>query len=54
MANGKPTGPPPAVADCTLTNSGSPNKYVCNGKTYTSFQLSKMRTDYAAQQQSGQ
>ncbi len=54
MANGKPTGPPPEVADCTLTNSGSPNKYVCNGKTYTSFQLSRWRAQYAAQQQSGQ
>lgn len=51
MANGKPTGPPPKVEECGLTNSGSPTKYVCNGKTYTTFQLYKMRTDYEAQQQ---
>jgi hypothetical protein len=53
MANGKPAGPPPAVADCGMISSGSPTKYVCNGKTYTSFQLAKMRQDYEAQQQSG-
>jgi len=54
MANGKPTGPPPKVEECAMTNSGSPTKYVCNGKTYTSFDLAKMRTDYEKQQQAGQ
>ena len=51
MANGKPTGPPPKVEDCAMTNSGSPTKYVCNGKSYTTFDLMKMRTDYEKQQQ---
>jgi hypothetical protein len=46
MANGKPTGPPPNVADCAVVNSGSPTKYECNGKTYTSFDLNRMRTNY--------
>ena len=54
MANGKPTGPPPRPEDCAMTNSGSPTKYVCNGKSYTSFDLAKMRTDYEKQQQAGQ
>jgi hypothetical protein len=53
MTNGKPTGPPPKIADCALTNSGSPTKYVCNGKTYTTFQLNKMRMDYEKQQAAG-
>ena len=53
MANGKPTGPPPRVADCGITNQGSPNKFVCNGKTYTTFQLNKMRMDYEKQQSAG-
>ena len=53
MANGKPTGPPPKIADCAITNQGSPNKYVCNGKTYTTFQLNKMRMDYEKQQAAG-
>ena len=53
-ASGKPSAPPPDVNDCALISTGSPNKYVCNGKTYTSFQLSRWRAQYAAQQQSGQ
>jgi len=53
MANGKPTGPPPKVSDCTVVNQGSPNKFVCNGKTYTTFQLNKMRSDYEKQQAAG-
>ena len=51
--NGKPTGPPPKVEDCAITNQGSPTKYVCNGKSYTSFDLSKLREDYKKQQESG-
>ena len=53
MANGKPTGPPPKVEDCVLIKQ-SPGTYVCNGKTYTAFQLTRMRTDYEKQMQSGQ
>jgi len=54
MANGQPTGPPPNVLDCTMTKQASPTTYVCNGKTYTSFQLTQMRADYEKKQQSGQ
>lgn len=53
MANGKPTGPPPSVQDCGLVNSGSPSKYVCNGKIYTTFDLAKLRAQQEQQQQSG-
>ena len=45
MANGQPTGPPPNVADCAVVSVGSPMKYECNGKTYTSFQLNRMRSN---------
>jgi hypothetical protein len=54
MAGGKPTGPPPKVADCIMIQMSSPAKYVCNAKVYTSFQLARMRADYEKQQQSGQ
>jgi hypothetical protein len=53
MANGKPTGPPPRVADCAMTNSGSPTKFVCNGKTYTTFDLHRMRMAWEKQQAAG-
>jgi len=53
MAGGKPTGPPPKVEECAMIKQ-SPGTFVCNGKTYTSFQLSQMRTDYEKKQQSGQ
>ena len=46
MVNGQPTGPPPNVADCAVVSVGSPSKYECNGKTYTTFQLNRMRTNY--------
>jgi len=50
----KAGGPPPKVEDCEIVNVGSPNKYVCNGKVYTTFQLTKQRLAYEAQQNSGQ
>ena len=43
--SGKPTCPSPKVEDCALTNVGSPQKFVCKGKPYTSFDLARMRTD---------
>ena len=49
-ANGQPTCPPPKVADCALTSVGSPQKFICNGKPYTSFDLAKLRTDCERQQ----
>ncbi|MGO9453396.1 MAG: hypothetical protein ACLQDV_20465 [Candidatus Binataceae bacterium] len=52
VAGAKPVEPPPDVHDCAVVSMGSPTKYVCNGKIYTTFELTKMREDYAAQQQS--
>ena len=39
-------GPPPLVQNCGLVGIGSPSKFVCNGKVYTTFQLAKMREDW--------
>ena len=35
--------PPPMVQNCGIVSIGSPTKYACNGKVYTSFDLLKMR-----------
>jgi hypothetical protein len=37
------SGPYPRVEDCMLLQQATPTKYVCNGKTYTSVQLSDIR-----------
>ncbi len=37
--------PIPKVQDCININSGTPSKYVCNGKQYTSHELRKLRED---------
>ena len=52
MVNGKPY-PPPMAQDCTVTFAGSPQRYICNSKPYTSFDLYKMRKDYEKQQAAG-
>jgi hypothetical protein len=31
------------VQNCGIVSIGSPTKYACNGKTYTSFELLKLR-----------
>jgi len=36
-------GPLPRVADCAIAGIGSPTKYACGGKIYTSFQLADIR-----------
>jgi hypothetical protein len=51
-SNGTATAPPPDVHDCTLISTGSPSRYACGDKTYTSFELTKMQHD-AAQQGAG-
>ncbi len=33
----------PRVENCGIVSIGSPTKYVCDGKVYTSFQLAKIR-----------
>ncbi len=32
------------VQNCGVVTIGSPSKYVCNDKVYTSFELAKLRT----------
>jgi hypothetical protein len=39
--------PIPYVQNCAVLNTGTPSKFACNGKTYTSFQLAKIREDEA-------
>ena len=39
-------GPPPLVQDCAIVTIGSPTKYACNDKTYTSFDLAKLRLEW--------
>jgi hypothetical protein len=41
------TTPPPRVQDCAIVNITSPNQFYCKGKVYTSFQLTKLREDWA-------
>jgi hypothetical protein len=43
----KLTSPPPLVQNCAVVSISTPSRYACNGKTYTTFQLTKIRTDYA-------
>jgi len=38
----------PKVQDCIAINTGTPSKYVCGGRVYTSHELRKMREDAAA------
>jgi hypothetical protein len=38
--------PPPMVQNCGLVSIGSPTKYACDGKVYTSFDLLKLRQDW--------
>jgi len=52
QAKGAPA-PVPYVENCVEINVGSPSKFVCNGKTYTSFQLAKIREDEAKKYASG-
>lgn len=47
------SAPVPYVENCVEISVGSPSKFVCNGKTYTSFQLAKIREDEAKKYASG-
>jgi hypothetical protein len=38
--------PPPMVQNCGIVGIGSPTKYACGGKVYTSFDLLKLRQDW--------
>ena len=39
--------PMPLVQNCAVVNIGSPSKFACNGKVYTTFELAKIREDAA-------
>ncbi len=43
----KLTTSPPLVQNCGVVAISTPARFACNGKTYTSFQLTKIRNDYA-------
>lgn len=45
------TALPPFVQDCAIVTISSPTRYECKGKTYTSFELKKLRTDWEAKLQ---
>ena len=36
-------GPQPRVEDCTQIQQATPTKYICDGKQYTSVQLTELR-----------
>jgi len=45
--------PVPRVQDCGVLQTGTPSRFVCGGKVYTSFQLAKLREDEAKKYASG-
>jgi len=45
--------PVPRVQSCGVLQTGTPSRFVCNGKVYTSFQLAKLREDEAKKYASG-
>jgi len=46
-------GTAPLVQNCAVLNTGTPSRFACNGKVYTSFQLAKLREDEAKRYASG-
>jgi hypothetical protein len=44
----------PRVQDCAVLTTGTPSRFACNGKVYTSFQLAKLRENEAKKYASGQ
>jgi hypothetical protein len=45
--------PVPRVQNCAVLNTGTPSRFACNGKVYTSFQLAKIREDEATKSAAG-
>jgi hypothetical protein len=45
--------PVPKVQDCGIVTISTPCKYICNGKTYTTYQLTKLRMDEEKKYASG-
>jgi hypothetical protein len=52
--NPAPSPGTPYVQNCGVLNTGTPSRFVCNGKVYTSFQLAKIREDQAKKYSPGQ
>ena len=52
-AQAAPT-PIPLVQNCGVLSTGTPSRFVCDGKVYTSFQLARLREDAAKKYASGQ
>ena len=46
--------PAPKVANCAVLQVGTPSRFACNGKVYTSYQLAKLREDEAKKYVAGQ
>ena len=45
--------PIPYVQNCAVLNTGTPSRFACNGKVYTSFQLAKIREEQAKKYAAG-
>lgn len=50
----QPIRPVPRVQNCGVLDAGTPSRFVCDGKVYTSYQLAKLREDEAKKYGSGQ
>jgi hypothetical protein len=46
IASSAAPNPPPRVQNCGIVSIGSPTKYVCNDKVYTSFELVDLQQDW--------
>jgi hypothetical protein len=44
----------PKVANCAVLQVGSPSRFACDDKVYTSYQLAKLREDEAKKYVAGQ
>jgi hypothetical protein len=43
----------PRVQDCGVLDTGTPSRFVCDGKVYTAFQLAKLREGEAKKYAAG-
>ncbi len=54
VASTNGTQPIPRVQNCAVLNTGSPSRFACNGKVYTSFELAIIREKEAKKYASAQ
>jgi len=47
FGSGTSTASIPRVQDCAVLSTGSPSRFACNGKVYTSYQLATIRENAA-------